>query len=403
MGKLNTKIKFLIIAVYTLLLFLLVFVLFSPKAIDLYESYGRTPYDDHIGIMIKVTENRQSVLETYDSNSETDKKNKEGKNEKATYDVTISLIKLRVETLKNITVNLAVKTKDNGYQYATQKASKDNNGIFVRYIGSFNDLLTKEVLSENEGTSKKKMFDESPKEIYVEVKYTVQKSSSKDETESVLRYRVETLQTKESKYKKYEERQVLQETSTVARANWIDPTNDVFGLQIGKTNATGESKLGNIKKNLICFNCTSLNNNLAKYKLSLTETEIAEKNIKRLEQPNSEKLQLTPEISEIRMTVCGKIESKDKKFSNYVVLYSLYGFMSSIENRLIESTEKENKRITNYTTHLVENSLDESFNLSELYITMEGKLYNSTVKKVSSGYKISYNNLISIDDMYSQK
>ena len=94
MGKLNTKIKFLIIAVYTLLLFLLVFVLFSPKAIDLYESYGRTPYDDHIGIMIKVTENRQSVLETYDSNSETDKKNKEGKNEKATYDVTISLIKL---------------------------------------------------------------------------------------------------------------------------------------------------------------------------------------------------------------------------------------------------------------------------------------------------------------------
>ena len=58
MGKLNTKIKFLIIAVYTLLLFLLVFVLFSPKAIDLYESYGRTPYDDHIGIMIKVTENR---------------------------------------------------------------------------------------------------------------------------------------------------------------------------------------------------------------------------------------------------------------------------------------------------------------------------------------------------------
>ena len=35
MGKLNTKIKFLIIAVYTLLLFLLVFVLFSPKAIDL--------------------------------------------------------------------------------------------------------------------------------------------------------------------------------------------------------------------------------------------------------------------------------------------------------------------------------------------------------------------------------
>ena len=85
---------------------------------------------------------------------------------------------------KNITVNLAVKTKDNGYQYATQKASKDNNGIFVRYIGSFNDLLTKEVLSENEGTSKKKMFDESPKEIYVEVKYTVQKSSSKDETTS---------------------------------------------------------------------------------------------------------------------------------------------------------------------------------------------------------------------------
>ena len=82
MGKLNTKIKFLIIAVYTLLLFLLVFVLFSPKTIDLYESYGRTPYDDHIGIMIKVTENRQSVLETYDSNSETDKKNKEGKNEK---------------------------------------------------------------------------------------------------------------------------------------------------------------------------------------------------------------------------------------------------------------------------------------------------------------------------------
>ena len=206
-----------------------------------------------------------------------------------------------------------------------------------------------------------------------------------------------------TEYKKYEERQVLQETSTVARANWIDPTNDVFGLQIGKTNATGESKLGNIKKNLICFNCTSLNNNLAKYKLSLTESEIAEKNIKRLEQPNSEKLQLTPEISEIRMTVCGKIESKDKKFSNYVVLYSLYGFMSSIENRLIESTEKENKRITNYTTHLVENSLDESFNLSELYITMEGKLYNSTVKKVSSGYKISYNNLISIDDMYSQK
>lgn len=57
-------------------------MLFSPKAIDLYESYGRTPYDDHIGIMIKVTENRQSVLETYDSNSETDKKIKKEKTKK---------------------------------------------------------------------------------------------------------------------------------------------------------------------------------------------------------------------------------------------------------------------------------------------------------------------------------
>lgn len=71
------------------------------------------------------------------------------------------------------------------------------------------------------------------------------------------------------------------------------------------------------------------------------------------------------------------------------MLYSLYGFMSSIENRLIESTEKENKRITNYTTHLVENSLDESFNLSELYITMEGKLYNSTVKKFLVDIKLA--------------
>lgn len=401
MGKLNSKVKFLIIVSYTLLLFLVVFLLFTPKTIDLYESYGKIPYDDHIGIMIKVTENRQSLLETYDENDEIDKKNKEGKNEKSTYDVAISLIKLRVETLKDITVNLAVKTNDNSYQYATQQASKDNNGIFVRYIGSFSDLLTKEVLSENEGTTTKNIFDETPKEIYVEVKYTVANNSSKEEKENVLRYRVETLDTKESKYKKYSERLVLKEATTDSKANWIDPVNDVFGLQIGKTDATSESKIGNIKKDLICINCISLNNNLTKYKLA--QDEIESKELVRLEQPNSQTLQLTPEIAEIKLTVCGKVNSKDKKFSDYVVLYSLYGFMSSIENRLIENTEKDNKRITNYTTHLVENSLDESFNLSELYITMEGKLYNSTVEKVSSSYKISYDNLISVDDMYSQK
>lgn len=392
MSKLNAKLKILIIIGYSLLLFVIIFLVFNKKHVDAFGTYGYTPYDENIGVMIKVSENRKSVLDNYNKNDEVDKEKGQGKHESATYDVDVNLIKLKRSLVENIKVKVAIKTKDNGYQYAEYKSSSsDNAGVFVKSTGDFNNLLSKEVKEENIGTSKKAVFDESPKEIYVEIKYNYRASEKDKKTEHTLKYRVETLEVKNRSFNKYEERTVIKEKTSSCRENYIDSKNDIINLQIGVNQTTKTSVAGEVFKDTIKLNLVSVTENLNKYKLeNATDPSV----YKRIEFPSRQ--EFTPEISELKITVYGKVDNKDKYYSEYVLLYSLYGFVSSEPNRLI----LQNSSVSvNRNTHLVENSLDEQFNLNKIYVTMAAKLHNSTAKEISSKYFVQVANLVTADEV----
>ena len=85
---LPTKIKIIIIIAFTIVLFGLILLIFGRTKDKRFESYSSTPYDEHIGVILREVEKRQSTLQTGSSSTKT-----EGEHEKSVYDLQILLVR----------------------------------------------------------------------------------------------------------------------------------------------------------------------------------------------------------------------------------------------------------------------------------------------------------------------
>lgn len=374
-GVLNAKLKILIIVAYTIILFLLVFLTFGTTKANRFDDYKDVPYDEHLGVIVRLTEERKSLLETYNASNEKSKEAKKGLNEKSTYNVQISLFKFQVETLKDITVNIVALTKDNQYKYASYSGTRSMTGGVYKSDFSFSSFSTKEVTEKEFGIGKKKyVFDETPKEIYVNIKYKVGTNSE----EHVLKYGFKTLDINEKKLSNYDTRDVLSANAN-ANKNYINPSSDVLGIRIFQKQTGLKSTISNINKDKFEVFVSDIESNIDKFMLN--QDDVAAQNLKALELPTSNKDPLTPELSNVALEVWGKVESEDKKFSSYIKLYTLYGFFS------------KHRELNTYTLEI-----DESLNLSEIFVTAQGKITNGTTNSFEIKYKVNVNDLPKLDD-----
>ncbi len=371
-GSLNAKIKFLIILAYTIILFLIIFLIFGTTKASQFEDYGDKPYDENIALNMQITEERKSLYETYNASNERSKEKKLGLNEKSIYKFQLVAIKLNTKYISNIYVNVAAKTADNRYKYASYSGSRSmSSGVFTTTF-SFANFSTKEVIEKEVGSgSKMKTFDETPKEVYIEVKYKVGSGSSAEE--KVLKYSFNMLEVSNKKFNKYQTRDILDANATENK-NYINPSDDVLGIRIRKTEVGTNSTISEIKKDAYKIQVIDIVKNIDKF--TINQDNVTENSYVAIEQSNANKNPVRPEINNMKLEIWGKVESKDKKFSNYVKMYSLYGFMSKY------------RELTEYAA-----AIDESFNLSEIYVVAEGSIYNGTTDSFKIAYQVNFHNL----------
>lgn len=369
-GVLNSKLKILIILAYTIIIFLVVFLIFGRAKDNRFKEYKDIPYDEHIGVSVRITEERKSLLETYNSSDEKSKEAKKGLNEKSTYSLQVSLFKFQVETVKEIAVNVVALTKDNQYKYASYSGTRSMSAGVYKSDFSFSSFSTKEVTEKKLGMGTKKyVFDETPKEVYVNIKYKVGTNSE----EHILKYGFKTMDISEKKLSKYETRDVLSPNAN-ANKNYINPSSDVLGVRIFQQQTGLKSTISDINKDKIEIFVVDIEENINK--LMLGQSKVTEENLKAIELPSSNKDPLLPELTNIGLEIWGKIESNDKKFSSYVKLYTIYGFFSKY------------RELNTYTLEL-----DESLNLSDVFVNAKGTITHGTADSFEIQYKVNLNDL----------
>lgn len=374
-GVLNAKFKILIITVYTIAVFLLIgcaFLLKPSNRRESFSNYGTQPYDENLGIALRETEDRKSVLETYSSSKTSDVERKQGKHEKSTYNLQLTLVKLTVQELNNIKIIVAAKTEDGGYRYAdyttNSKYLSANTYTSVTTFSTFSSKSIEEKEKNNSTIDVK--FDETPVEFFIKVQYSINNNNK------TLEYKTKPLDIDSSKFSTYEKRNVIGAGSG-ENSLFVNPMNDVFRLKLSKTEVTETSTIDNIHRDTFKLELRTNLPGLSNYKHELDY--LKEHLLKKIELPKENEWDIDPEVAEMKLEVWGKIDSKDNQFSNYVKLYALYGFFSS-----------------HRTMSLTTITIDESLNLSDIYVVMNGTIYNGVVDQIQTTYQIDYKTLPNI-------
>ncbi|MFR5891725.1 MAG: hypothetical protein ACLUG4_04455 [Bacilli bacterium] len=323
---LNAKIKIFIIVIYTIVLFSIILLSFGKSKINRFSEYQDKAYDDQIALNIRDIENRKSKLST-------GSEDEEGKHEKSTHDLQIQLVKLRANTsIKNIKIYLAAKTLDNGYRYDEYtSSSKEMSTLTYTSLTSFTTFATKEIkeLTKN-GKKEEYLFDETPIEYYIRISYTL----NDEKEERVLAYKTKALSFNQEKtFKNVEIRNIDNNN-----ANYIESKDDPIKLKVTKTLISEESSLKEIKEDRLRVEFKVNSENLNKYKY---DSDYLEKNnlisIELPKGPNDDDAwNVEPEINDIKFEIYGKIKNNDNKFSSYVKIYSIYGFLVKIGHYLLQ-------------------------------------------------------------------
>lgn len=371
--KLNAKLKVLIIVLYTLILFGVVLLTLGKSNFERFSDYSTTPYDDNIAITVREMENRKSKFYTGD-------KKELGEHEKATFDLQVTLVKLQTKkVINNIKLYVAAKTVDNGYRYKEYSSStKTMSEYTYTSVTSFSTFATKEYASiTKDGETQNYLFDEEPTEFFVKVTYNI----GDDEEVKTLTYKTAVADVKEKEFKNAELRNVLSNTAT-SNPSYVDPKNDPVRIKFSKELAEEPSKLGSVKEDSlkIQFNILKENLNL----LKLDEEKLKANKLVGIEIPKdanaSDAWDVLPEIKEVKFEVYAKIKSTDKDFSEYVKIYSIYGFLSKYRDLSIATAK-----------------FDESFEVEDIYVVVEGKLHNAKEDTFSSLYVCKYSEFIDIE------
>ena len=371
--KLNAKLKVLIIVFYTLILFGVLLLTLGKSKYERFTDYSTTPYDDNIAISIREMENRKSKYYTGD-------KKELGEHEKSTFDLQVTLVKLQTKkVINNIKMYVAAKTVDNGYRYKEySSSSKTMSEYTYTSVTSFATFATKEYaeITKDEVTENY-LFDEEPTEFFVKVTYTI----GDDEKVYSLTYRTEVADVTNAKLNDAELRSIIANNAT-SNPSYVDPKEDPVRIKLTKDEATEKSKLGSVKEDSVKIQFNVLKENLNKYKLD--DDKLKANKLISIELPKDSNADdawdVYPEIKEIKFEIYAKIKSTDKDFSEYVKIYSIYGFLSKYRDLSIATAK-----------------FDESFEVEDIYVVVEGELHNATKDTFSSVFSCKYSELTKVE------
>ena len=371
--KLNAKLKVLIIVFYTLILFGIILLTLGKTKFERFSDYGDTPYDENIAISLREMENRKSKFFTGD-------KKELGEHEKSTFDLQITIVKLQTKALiNNIKIYVAAKTEDDSYKYKEySSSSKSMSEYTYTSVTSFSTFATKEYSEVTEdGVSSNYLFDQEPTEFFVKITYT----KGSDSEVQTLTYRTEVADVKESKLSNAELRSIIASNAT-SNPSYVDPKNDPVRVKLTKEEATEKSALGSVKEDTLKVQFNVLKENLNKFKHDseyLKANKLIGIEIPK-DQTADDAWDVLPEIKEIKYEIYAKIKSTDKDFSEYVKVYSIYGFLSKYRDLSIASVK-----------------IDESFEIEDIYVVVEGKLHNAKEESFSALYSCKYSELANVE------
>lgn len=368
--SLNAKLKILIIVFYTIIVFGLILLLLGSPRNSRFEKYGDKPYDDEIAVNVRETENRSSKYKTGSSDEL-------GEHGKSSFDFRVTVIKLKSYTqIKDMKIYLSAKTTEGSYRYDEYSSSSKEMGTTTyTSITTLSSFATKSFESVDEdGESKEYLFNETPEELYIKITYKLN-----NETEiRTLTYKTSVLDINvNKKFNDVEERNIIEKGASV-NPQYVDPKEDPVRVRLTKTKAEETTILGDVKEDILKveFNVSTINLN----KLQYNEEYLKANLLNKIELPKSsdadDAWDVIPEISDIKFEIWGKITSDDDDFANYVKFYSIYGFLSTYRALSITSCK-----------------IDESLNLEEIYIVVEGKIYNGTKNSFEALYKVKYESL----------
>lgn len=366
--QLNTKLKVLIIVFYTLILFGLILLVFNQTKKDRFESYSYMPYDENLALSVRSIENRKSKF--YTGN-----KNELGAHEKSIFDLQVAIVKLQSRAVvENIRVYVSAQTVDNGYKYKEYSSSTLSMSEYsYQTTKSFSSFSSKEFNEVTKDTvTEDFLFNEEPTKFFVKVTYNLKGS----EEINTLTYQTSVLELKEKDFEGFEKRNVSKEND--ANDGYIDVKNDPVRIKLLKEETEEKSEKGNVKEDAIKVQFNVLKANLNNFKLD--DDKLQASTLKAIELPSTTgsngEWDVDPEINEIKCEVFAKIKSTDDNFSEYVKVYAIYGFMSRYRDFSIASIK-----------------FDESFEVEDIYVVIEGKLYNATTDKFEISFKCNYSEL----------
>lgn len=368
--SLNAKLKIIIIVFYTIIVFGIILLVLGTSKNQRFEEYGTKAYDSEIAVNIRETETRSSKFKT-GSEEEI------GEHAKSVFDFRITVVKLKSYTsIKDMRIYLAAKTTDGSYRYDEySSSSKKMDETTYTSITTLSSFATKSFETVDEdGESVDYLFNETPEEIYVKITY---KLNNEEETRT-LAYKTNVLDINPSKkFDNVEERNIIEKGASV-NPQYIDPKEDPVRVRLTKTKATETTILGSVKEDLLKveFNISTINLN----KLQFDEEYLKNNSLTKIELPKvttaEDAWDVVPEIDDVKFEIWGKITSDDEEFSDYVKFYSIYGFLSTYRALSITSCK-----------------IDETLNLEEIYIIVEGSIYNGTQDSFEALYKVKYNSL----------
>ena len=372
--KLNAKLKIVIIVFYTLILFGVLLLTLGKTNYERFSDYGINPYDENLAITIREMENRKSKFYTGD-------KKELGEHEKSTFDLQVTLVKLQTKAIiNNIKIYVAGKTVDGGYRYKEySSSSKTMSEYTYTSTTSFSTFATKEYASitKNE-VSENYLFDEEPTELYIKVTYSI----GENENINTLTYKTEVANNKNNKFNNAELRNIILDSAS-SNPGYIDPKNDPVRVKLTKDEATENSKLGEVKEDSLKIQFNILKENLNMFKFD--DDKLKASNLKSIEIPKdpnaSDAWNVLPEIKEVKFEIYAKIKSTDKDFSEYVKVYAIYGFLSKYRDLSIANSK-----------------LDESFEVEDIFVVVEGKLNNATKDTFSALYSCKYSELNNVEE-----
>ena len=330
-----------------------------------FNDYSSIPYDTNIGISIREIEHRYSKFATGN-------KNTLGEHEKSTFDLQITLVKLQTKTeINNIKLYVVAKTKDNGYCY---KEYDENIKSMSQY--TYTSVTDIENFAKKESISVNQIFNEEPIEIFVKITYNIGNGN----INHTLTYKTPIFEVNEEKLFKAEFRDIISNNST-RNPSYVEPKDDPVRVKLTKKDANESSSLGSIKEDILEIKFCVLKENLNKYKHKdeyLKNNKLTSIELPKLEDEYT--WDVYPEIKEIKFEIYAKIKSTDKDFSEYVKIYSIYGFLSKYRDLSIATSK-----------------LDESFDVEDIYIVVEGKLHNATKDTFNALYYCKYSELSNIN------